>query len=90
MGDQGGWAVGRMGGWEADVSITKFSFCALFSLLIGCIDLAQEMKSFSPLMLLQSDGRLLQEGGSRCGLWRCVCTGIALFLYSGSAASERS
>lgn len=86
----GGWAVGRMGGREAGVSITKFSFRALFSLLIGCIDLAQEMKSVSPLVLLQSDGRLPQEGGSSCGLWRCVCTGIALFLYSGSAASERS
>lgn len=81
---------GQWGGWEAGVSITKFSFRALFSLLIGFIDLAQEMRSFSPLMLLQSDGRLSQKGGGRCGLWRCVCTGIALFLYSGSAASEQS
>lgn len=65
---------GEWGGWEAGVSIMKYSkaflFCALFSLLIGCTDLAQEMKNISPLMLLQmlpqSDSHLSQKGGGRC------------------------
>lgn len=34
---------GQWGGREAGVSITKFSLRALLFLLIGCIDLAQEM-----------------------------------------------
>lgn len=61
---------GQWGGWEAGVNITKFSFRALFSLLIGCVDLAQEMKSFSPSMSLQSGGRLPREGAAAvvCGI----------------------
>lgn len=62
--------MGRTGGREAGVSITKFSFRALFSLLVGCVDLVQEMKSSSPSMSLQSGGRLSREGAAAvvCGI----------------------
>lgn len=55
--------------------------------LIGCTDLAHEMKRFSLPMLPQSDSHPQQKGGTRHDQWCFLCTSIFLFLYSGSAAS---